>query len=172
MRAKGPPYCPFLPRKQCYYRASFSAGASKLTHSEGTTVHTRGEELWTLRFRASRAEKRHPSENRGVYENLCLERYPPQPSLRACPPCHQWAKHQHTGTLLPRGDEGLFSREMEKSRHHFLILGKLQLSEHSYQISPKKAPYYRQTLLTAKQSLSTFSMWQCYVWTGNKGSDI
>ena len=64
----------------------FSQG---LNPSEGNHSPHTWEELWTLRLRASRAERRHPSENRGIYENLCLERDPPQPSLRACSPYHQ-----------------------------------------------------------------------------------
>lgn len=60
MRAKCPPYCPFLPKK-----ASVTTGAlflsrvpEKLTHSGEPQSH-RKEELWTLRFRASEQEKRH-----------------------------------------------------------------------------------------------------------------
>ena len=140
MRTKYPPYCPFLPRKQCYYSVSFIAGALKLTQSEGNHSPHTWEELWTLRLRASRAERRHPSENRGIYENLCLERDPPQPSLRACSPYHQWARRQDACTLLPKGDEGLFSRETKKSRHHFLTFGKFQLSEHSLSNFPRESP--------------------------------
>lgn len=140
MRTKYPPYCPLLPGKQRHYSVSFTAGALKLTQSEGNHNPHTWEELWTLRLRASRAEKRHPSANRGFYENLRLEQDPPQPSLRACPPSYQWAKHQHACTLFPRGDGGLYSRETKKSRHHFLMFGKFELSEHSLSNFPKASP--------------------------------
>ena len=48
MRTKYPPYCPFLPRKQCYYSISFIAGALNFTQSEGNhSPHTWGGTLDT-----------------------------------------------------------------------------------------------------------------------------